>query len=902
MVENLVQYGFSAGVLSPALYHRSDLKKYPLGLAEGRNFIIDYLGGAITRPGTEFIDYLDDGGEPGRLVPFQFNLAIGNTYIIVFSKNKIRFIQDGAYILEASKAITTSGVTFTSASHGYSVGDWLRSGSFTLVVSAVTTNTFTCNTVSGVSFDPTGRGLTTVARIYTIASPYSTADLRSLRFDQDRDVIYINSPSYAERKLTRLGATNWTLALTAFSGFSSGPASVTLTPSASASAGIAYAVTAVDVNGREAPIKASALVLTETSVNFSATSGSLRVTWPIVAGAAFYRVYRGLIHVTGANVDFGPSLGLLGETRSTSFTDNNYIPDFTKSPLERQNPFADGAVEYIEVTAGGSGYSKNTATVSVSGGGGSGFEGKPIVDSSGFIIGVLILNPGSGYSSPTVSFTGGSGATATATLSGSSGNNPSSSTSVQQRRVRVGTNNNPLGVWGSRVGQPDVYDTSGNSLASDPFSLTLDAETSTPINHVQKAQDGFFLFCDSGVWQVRGVDDALVTASTAKAIIQTEEGCGTLAPLKIDREYVYLHINRRSVHSLRPSNLPTYFTLVDSSIFSSHYFPEGNEIVSWAWAKSPYKLIWAVRRDGTLLSHTFVPEQEVMAWSDHTIDGFFEDVCVVKENYTDRPYFIVRRGNQRLIVRMAYGEEPTIDETWSVDFGLATPKVYPAADLTVPGTDGILTVTASASVFTSGDVGKVLRVGGGKAVVTAFISGTQLTVQFLRPAAEPIPDLTSSRVYPSGLWTLMANFTTISGLDHLEGTEVEILADGRELSPVTVTGGSITLSQPASYVIAGVGFSGRLKTLPAALEGAVIGNMQKAPKALAIRLYRSRGLLFGDAEGDALYPLAQDYDQLMTGIYEISIRAVQDLDGSIVVEKRGPLAAHLLGYICEMEM
>ncbi|MBN1016292.1 hypothetical protein JTM58_35565, partial [Pseudomonas aeruginosa] len=51
---------------------------------------------------------------------------------------------------------------------------------------------------------------------YEIASPYTTADLRDLKFTQSADVLTIVHPNYAPRELKRLAPTNWTLTTIAF--------------------------------------------------------------------------------------------------------------------------------------------------------------------------------------------------------------------------------------------------------------------------------------------------------------------------------------------------------------------------------------------------------------------------------------------------------------------------------------------------------------------------------------------------------------------------------------------------------------------------------------------------------------------------------------------------------------
>lgn len=72
----------------------------------------------------------------------------------------------------------------------------------------------------------------------------------------------------------------------------------------------------------------------------------------------------------------------------------------------------------------------------------------------------------------------------------------------------------------------------------------------------------------------------------------------------------------------------------------------------------------------------------------------------------------------------------------------------------------------------------------------------------------------------SGLTYAGAPATTISGLTHLNGKEVDILADGAVHPRRTVTGGSITLDYPASRIHIGLPIISDLRTLPLAMEGA----------------------------------------------------------------------------------
>ena len=98
-----------------------------------------------------------------------------------------------------------------------------------------------------------------------------------------------------------------------------------------------------------------------------------------------------------------------------------------------------------------------------------------------------------------------------------------------------------------------------------------------------------------------------------------------------------------------------------------------------------------------------------------------------------------------------------------------------------------------------------------------------------------------------GLTYSGAAATTISGLGHLEGKTVSILADGAVHPQRVVTSGAITLDQAASIVHVGMPITADLETLPVAMQiDAAFGqgrakNVNKA----WLRVYRSSGIFVG---------------------------------------------------------
>jgi hypothetical protein len=66
--------------------------------------------------------------------------------------------------------------------------------------------------------------------------------------------------------------------------------------------------------------------------------------------------------------------------------------------------------------------------------------------------------------------------------------------------------------------------------------------------------------------------------------------------------------------------------------------------------------------------------------------------------------------------------------------------------------------------------------------------------------------------------------TTVTGLWHLEGEQVDIVADGAVMPRKVVTGGAITLDEPASVIHVGLPFTSDMKTLPLGMEGYQAGG------------------------------------------------------------------------------
>ena len=217
-----IQTNFTAGELSPKLFGQTNLDKYSNGVETLENMTVFPQGGATRRSGSRFICEVKNSANTTRLIPFEFNDE--QAYVLEFGNQYIRFFKDQGQITEADKSISAitkaNPAVVTATSHGYSNGDdvWINSvGGMTEVngrrytIANVTTHTFELSGVNSTNYTTYTSG-GTAAKVYEIATPYTSAQVFDLQFAQSADVMYIVHPSHEPEKLSRTGHTSWTLA------------------------------------------------------------------------------------------------------------------------------------------------------------------------------------------------------------------------------------------------------------------------------------------------------------------------------------------------------------------------------------------------------------------------------------------------------------------------------------------------------------------------------------------------------------------------------------------------------------------------------------------------------------------------------------------------------------------
>ena len=163
-----IQTNFTGGEISPKLLGRVDLTKYTTSCKRLENFIVFPHGGVTKRSGTRFIAEVKDSSKTVRLIPFVFSTV--QAYVLEFGDYYVRFYRNEGQLLNAAGTAP-----------------------------------------------------------YEVATPYAHTELADLDFTQSADVLYLFHKDYAPRKLSRTGATSWTLTTLDFQDGPWGKTNVTTT-------------------------------------------------------------------------------------------------------------------------------------------------------------------------------------------------------------------------------------------------------------------------------------------------------------------------------------------------------------------------------------------------------------------------------------------------------------------------------------------------------------------------------------------------------------------------------------------------------------------------------------------------------------------------------------------------
>jgi len=412
-------------------------------------------------------------------------------------------------------------------------------------------------------------------------------------------------------------------------------------------------------------------------------------------------------------------------------------------------------------------------------------------------------------------------------------------------------------------------------------------------------------------------------------------------PLELPGALLFVDKTTNGVVLINYSLEADNYTGDEISIFSNHLF-ENRRIVAWDFEPGVIPLVWVVFDDGTLASMTYQKEQQMQAWTRHdTRGGLFESLCVVRNLVGKaRTYFVVKRGEARYIEYFSERYVKDIKDYIGMDSSVSFKNELTASGAVVnvtPVTPGDwlteLTLTSSTAIFANtagnGAVGSVFMFfdSTGKGItltVTAYTSTTVVRV-------DPSIDFPSAE---AGAIKLYKTFSVLTGLNHMEGKSVSVMADGFVVGsplnkfdpteyavPYVVTGGSITLPEPAAIVHVGLPYAWDTETLDVdTVEQSPTLIESKNCSKVYVKVYHSRGLFVGNnfPEDDLVDNTMVDLETMLadnesninseaaikpyTKRFEVVIPGDWSNGGRICLRQVDPLPSEVLSIIPDLDV
>ena len=705
-----------------------------------------------------------------------------------------------------------------------------------------------------------------------VTTVYTASDLDTLKFAQAADTMYVVSPNHPIYKITRTSHTAWTITEVELQ---RGPmldintTSTTLTASARSGSGI---------------------TLTASASTFLSTDVGRLVK--IHEGYIKIDNYTSATEVDGTaqELEDGRAEILPSYTASTlSFHEGD--PDATG--LEHNDRIEDTAASFVDegFKAGQTIVISGSASNNTS----SGFLLVDVTDS------VLTLAPGADLAAEaagsSVTISGKLEATdkwALGAFSESTGY-PRAVTFYEQRLVFAGNNDQPQTLFFSQGGDFENFEAGVED--DDGMVYTIGSNEVNVIRFLASTRN-LIVGTSGGEFVVRaGGTDEAITPTNVQIKQQTAHGSSDHTPVQAGNAVLFVQRAKRKVRELQYNFDVDGYVAPDVAIISEHITEGG--LTELAYQQEPDSVVWAVRGDGQIVTMTYKREEQVIGWSRQIIggtDAVVERIVTIPGDLDeDQVWMVVRRT-------INGGTKRYVEYIKDFDFGSdVTDAVFVDSTLSYTGVSDTLNgqISAAATTITLDDSTSFSASGAVK-IGNEIITYTGNAANQLTGCTRAVVGVAA--IHADGAAVTQAALS-LSGLDHLEGETINVLADGSVHAPKTVSSGAITLDRYVTKAHVGLSYSSTMTTLRVD-AGSAMGTSQgkiKRINELTVRLYRSVGLKVGrDADNLDVVPFRSSsaaMDEaiaLYTGDKEIELNGNYDTDGQITIRQEQPLPMTVL--------
>ncbi len=421
----------------------------------------------------------------------------------------------------------------------------------------------------------------------------------------------------------------------------------------------------------------------------------------------------------------------------------------------------------------------------------------------------------------------------------------------EDRLVFAGPTDNPQRFDGSKTGDYENFaPTEPDGTTADDYAIgfSLNASDVNAIQWLVSEEKGLLAGTSGAEWVIRpSAQTEALSPTNVSAKPSTKYGSARIRPLQVSKSVLFVQARGRKLREMRYFFDVDGFYAPDLSILAEHITAGGiREVV---YQQEPQPVIWAVRNDGVLLGLTYERDSETLkaGWHRHEIGG-----------YSDADHTAASKVESAAVIPSPDG---TRDELWLV--------------------------------------------------VNRYIDGgTKRYVEYMTKVFEHEDEQEDAFFVDCGATYDGTAATTISGLGHLEGETVDILADGAVQPSKTVSSGQITLSRAASKVHIGYGYNSDVQQLrieAGAQDGTALGKTRRTHRAIFL-FHRSLGLKIG-MSFDNLTTLAFRTSAdamgappaLFSGVWDEAIEADYDTENQLCWRQDQPLPSDILAVSVQMQ-
>lgn len=253
---------------------------------------------------------------------------------------------------------------------------------------------------------------------------------------------------------------------------------------------------------------------------------------------------------------------------------------------------------------------------------------------------------------------------------------PSAATYFPDRLILAATVGQPVGVFGSKTSLYKDFGVSNPVVASDAFTVFLNARQLNSISDLIPLSD-LLVGTSNIIWRLwPGQTGVALSPLAISANPQSFYGQSpTCASVLFGDSAIFPEFDGRRLRDLIYQFAYDKFLGQELTLYSRHLVPFGTQFQRLAYKPDPTgQLVFGLRTDGTLLVCTYLREQQVIGWARWDTQGTFEDICVVPELNTFALYAITRRiingSAVRYVERLSNREVTTIYDYQFLDCNL----------------------------------------------------------------------------------------------------------------------------------------------------------------------------------------------------------------------------------------